>query len=232
MLTTPFRRRRGWIGTKPRRMIVERFWSKVASMPSGCWEWRGTIIQRGIGYGQFGLPFHGRTKVVLAHRFAYELQTARDVPTSVQVNHRCDNRRCVRRAHLFEGNHRVNADDARRKGRMAVGVRCPQSKLTEDIVERIRSAHAQGATNMPTLAKRYGVNTKTISDVVRGVNWKHVGGPTSRRDLRAKLTPPQIQTIRLRRWLGTSTSRLSRLYGVSRTNVKRITDRRIWKRLD
>jgi hypothetical protein len=49
---------------------VERFWSKVSPEPNtGCWIWTGAVNNKGYGV----LWVNGR--MVLAHRFAYELAT-------------------------------------------------------------------------------------------------------------------------------------------------------------
>lgn len=81
-----------------------RFWEKVepASGASdrqedwdapGCWEWRASCND--YGYGQYSL----RRRMVKAHRVAYELHKG-PIPDSLDLDHKCRNRRCVRPDHL------------------------------------------------------------------------------------------------------------------------------------
>lgn len=53
------------------------------------------------------------------------------------------------------------------------GVQCRQSRLTDERVRAIRQWHASGDSQR-AIADRLGVHFVTVSDVVRGVTWKHV----------------------------------------------------------
>ena len=110
----------------------DRFWAKTnrdgptpAHRPDlgPCWLW--TAAQVGNGYGQFN-P-HGR--LVLAHRFAYELLIG-PIPDGLQLDHLCRVRRCVRPSHLEPVTQQVNilrglapeANGARQRAK----THCPQ----------------------------------------------------------------------------------------------------------
>jgi hypothetical protein len=57
--------------------------------------------------------------------------------------------------------------------KQARGERVAGVKLTEEIVQRIRAAHAHGATQT-RLACVYGVTKENVGYIVRRVTWKHV----------------------------------------------------------
>lgn len=97
--------------SRPKLPVEERFWSKV-KMGSSCWEWQGSLSR---GYGQ--LPKGAGLAPFKAHRLSYELYYG-PIPEGLQINHRCDNRRCVRPSHLYAGTQRQNARDTSRRGRL------------------------------------------------------------------------------------------------------------------
>ena len=71
-----------------------RFFEKVDKLTEGeCWEWKASI--RKDGYGRFRVD----GKTILAHRYAYKLHTG-IYDNSIELDHICNNRRCVNPAHL------------------------------------------------------------------------------------------------------------------------------------
>ena len=80
--------------------LPERFWAKVAVLPSGCWEWTGA---RTDGYGAFRI----REGKVRAHRHAY-LMLVGLIAESDELDHLCRNRACVNPDHLEPVSRRTN----------------------------------------------------------------------------------------------------------------------------
>ena len=78
----------------------ERFWSYVEKA-EGCWLW--TRGKHSLGYG----TFWDGTRLVKAHRFAYELLIG-PVPEGLELDHLCRNPTCVRPDHLEAVTHREN----------------------------------------------------------------------------------------------------------------------------
>lgn len=87
-----------------------RFWSKVQKNEIGCWLWTAHTV--GNGYGQIW----SGGEFFLAHRIAYLLAIG-PIESGKLICHRCDNPRCVRPEHLFQGTVRDNANDSLSKGR-------------------------------------------------------------------------------------------------------------------
>lgn len=89
-----------------------RFWAKVDKRGENeCWPWLGA---RSSGYGKFGI--RDGESPQNAHRVAYAL-THGEIPEGKQINHTCDNRRCVNPAHLYAGTAKQNTGDAINRGR-------------------------------------------------------------------------------------------------------------------
>lgn len=57
-----------------------------------------------------------------------------------------------------------------------IGSEKPNSKLTEQIVADARRRHASGES-LRGLARKYGVDKRTIGDAIKGITWAHVPTP-------------------------------------------------------
>lgn len=93
-----------------------RFWSKVSvGRSSECWLWNGGANPE--GYGRFKV----NGKLVLPHRFAYELRHGPILSNGTYhgtvVLHKCDQPRCVNPSHLTLGSQQSNVRDMIEKGR-------------------------------------------------------------------------------------------------------------------
>ena len=97
----------------PRKTPDERFWSMIEKTDT-CWLWQGHLNHQ--GYGRFN-PRDGRPHM-MAHRFAYIMLVA-DIPASLELDHLCRVRTCVRPDHLEPVTGREN----RRRALVAKGTR-------------------------------------------------------------------------------------------------------------
>jgi len=142
---------------------LARFWGYVdARGPGECWEWHGTTLT----YGHF---WTGK-RIILVHRFSWELHNAQEIPDGVVVRHICDNPLCVNPAHLVLGTHADNMRDMVRRDRQAKGCSVASAKLTPDDVREIRELRKAGMTYRQ-ISQRYGVCKKTPIDIVHGRTW-------------------------------------------------------------
>ncbi len=92
------------------KTATERLLAKATiDSQTGCIVWEKTTRD---GYGLIWY----RGKAVSAHRLAWQLSNG-DIPMSMRVLHKCDNRACIRSDHLFLGTQRDNIQDAISKGR-------------------------------------------------------------------------------------------------------------------
>lgn len=148
--------------------VKERFWSKVdrSGGPDACWPWTASLDGR--GYGQFGI---GHDRMFRAHRMAVEMD-GRPVSPGDVVCHHCDNKRCVNPSHLYVGTKRTNTDDAMRRGQTARGERSGPAKLTSAEVSEVKARVAYG-WSQSMVAMMFGICQQSVSDIVRGVNWKY-----------------------------------------------------------
>lgn len=137
-----------------RKTLREAFDRRVEKIPGGCWIWHGDTIN--TGYGR--LRYHNREQ--LAHRISWELTHGQPVPKGMWVFHSCDNPLCVNPAHLYVGRPHY--------------AQLGQAKLSEDTVRTIRAEWQTGSASMGELARRFGVNKRTIFRVVHGDNWSYV----------------------------------------------------------
>jgi hypothetical protein len=154
--------------------LRDRFWAKVRKLDGddSCWLWTGAW--RGQGYGAIKID----GAVMDAHVVSWRLANhGIAVPDGKLIAHRCDVRPCVRPGHLFLASWSENMIDARDKGRLqdswSYGERHPHAVLTEDLVRKARSLHADGMSGRK-VADEIGVKYDCIKDVLSGKRWKHV----------------------------------------------------------
>lgn len=72
---------------------IETFWLNVEESPD-CWEWTGTLNEK--GYPKYGI----RGRNYKAHRISFAIEYGET--TDLEIDHICENRKCVRPDHLEE----------------------------------------------------------------------------------------------------------------------------------
>lgn len=130
-----------------------------------CLLWTGS--RRKTGYGQISIK--GKTQ--RTHRVVFELAFGK-IPPSMCVCHRCDNPPCINPNHLFLDTHAGNMLDCKKKGRRPSGNMAPTAKLNSAQVQQIRRDYVPWVVSLRFLAKKYGVDQRTIRAILCGVTWK------------------------------------------------------------
>lgn len=157
------------------RPVADRLMEKRSVSPSGCWLWTGRVDRDGYGMLCVGSAADGtRNASAKVHRVSYETFVG-PIPEGLFVLHECDTPACFNPRHLSVGSHADNMRDCVRRGRAATGVRCGSAKLTPEQIAAIRDRYAVGGVSQRALGRVYGVDQTTISCVVRGRTWTHVG---------------------------------------------------------
>jgi len=150
------------------------FWEHVSvGEADACWPWAKS--RNCWGYGNAGYDGHRSN----ASRVAWIVQNGA-IPPGMVVCHSCDNPACCNPVHLFLGSQAENLRDCRRKGRargVPSGADHPRyvAILTEQMVIEARKLYRSGM-RQAEIATRMGVHSSTISRVVRGKRWAHLGG--------------------------------------------------------
>jgi hypothetical protein len=131
-----------------------------------CWEWQGSI--RDDGYGYFCWT---EKHIQYAHIASYELFVGRR--KGLDVCHSCDNTKCVNPYHLWLGTHTQNMQDMLRKGRRKTlyGIDNPSSKLTKEVVEKIRYLYNEKHYTQKRLGKKFSVTQANIWNIVHNKTW-------------------------------------------------------------
>jgi hypothetical protein len=141
-----------------------RFWRKVETS-DGCWLWRGARNTHGYGHLTVAGVYW------TAHRRAWVL-AGNELAADREVCHRCDNRACVRPDHLFLGTHTENMQDAKAKGRIAVGDSHGRRRLNADVVREVRRVRADEGLSYKQLGARFGICAQQAHKIVRRHNWQ------------------------------------------------------------
>lgn len=149
--------------------LNERYWSKVAKVDSGCWEW--TAQTNNKGYGMVRVRYLGFKEKQLAHRISYLFHKG-EIPKGLYVLHTCDNPKCVNPDHLFVGDDKDNVHDMWNKGRASAppvrsGTDHWKAVLSASQVDRIRKAFGAGE-RITEIARRMGVSRHVASRAAKG----------------------------------------------------------------
>lgn len=156
---------------------ISRFKNKFIVAQNGCHEWIGAMQSN--GYARFSA--FGRS--MYAHRFSALLKFG-IVKSSIDVCHKCDNRKCVNPDHLFLGTRKENMQDAVSKGRQAkgdklsvlhTGDKCSFTKLTYAQVDEIRRLKQEGLKTK-TISALFNVSADNIRKIVRFDTWRSANG--------------------------------------------------------
>jgi hypothetical protein len=96
-------------------------------------------------------------------------------PQGLVAAHSCRNLTCFWATHLSWKTQAENlGDDRRRDGTLLRGEQLHQSKLTADLVVKMRAAHARGDITYKALGDLYGVGSSAAFNVVNRKTWRHV----------------------------------------------------------
>lgn len=174
----------------------ERFWAKIDTSGSGCWEWQGYTNRD--GYGSFTIG----GKTIRTHRAAYALVNG-VIPQGLVVRHSCHNPACCNPDHLSVGTQRDNVRDMVEAGRQFSELRKkPKSaehavkiaqaikeyrarlkaegrphngrhKLTDEQVRELRSAYIAGA-ELSDLSQKFGICKTAVARVGKKRTYAYV----------------------------------------------------------
>lgn len=221
---------------KKGRSVEERFYNFISPEPnSGCWLWLGPLS--GSGYGRMTINKKG----VQAHRVAWEINNGK-IPDGLFACHTCDVRCCVNPAHLFLGTQSDNLQDMVNKKRdnPRRGERHGKARFSETQIAAIRA----DMRSLAQIASEYGVDKQYIHRIKKGKHWRHsLGGMSHENDRivrgrkirargethwKAKLNNNAVFLIRKDE---RSSRELAKVFGVSKTTVLRIKQRKNWEHI-
>jgi HNH endonuclease len=107
-----------------------------------------------------------------AHRVSWMLENG-PIPKGFVVMHICDVPQCVNPKHLTIGTQHQNIMDciAKRRQKQRCGEYSPKSKLTWDLVAKIKELLHQNVA-CAEVARMFGTDKTTISNIKNGKTWK------------------------------------------------------------
>lgn len=155
---------------------IYRFWLYVDKSRGqrSCWLWKGHL--QDTGYGVISI----NSIELKVHRVAYFLERG-GINDALMVLHKCDVRRCVNPAHLYQGTAKDNAKDMSQRGHVArmYGETNGKAKLTRQQVKSIKKMFkdkAEGKCDLCQyeIARYHGVSSATVSYLKNGGRWDDV----------------------------------------------------------
>lgn len=95
-----------------RKDVEKRLLERRAITRAGCWELMGSVTKD--GYGR--IYYNGQN--LHAHRVSAMLYLGLDLDSSLQVNHKCETKRCFNPEHLYIGTQSDNIKQAFQEGKV------------------------------------------------------------------------------------------------------------------
>lgn len=135
---------------------MARLWENTDIQESGCWEWESHTTKSGYGY----MSVDGEKFYV--HRLSAYFNAQKDI-SSKQVNHKCDNKKCLRPSHYYLGTAKENVQDIIERGDVK-----RERKLSDEEVEKIREMVKSGEKTQSEIAEEFGVCQTHVSKIKRG----------------------------------------------------------------
>ena|SRR6202000_3283637 len=147
---------------------MKRFWDKVdIGGPNQCWFWKSAKTSR--GYGAFFID----SRIVNAHRMAWELANKSDIPGGMVIRHKCDVCSCVNPAHLEIGTSADNSMDMVERKRSPAGDKNGAAALSEIDAKFIKFWLRRGFVGSH-IAEAFSVCKGMIYHIKHGRNWNHI----------------------------------------------------------
>lgn len=157
---------------------IVKFWSKVDRETGPmhpykpelgrCWPWTRASDTNGYGNVRIGLRFYK------AHRASWSISRGELSSPRVFVCHSCDYPPCCNPDHLFLGDNKINQADCISKNRHwnPLGDKNWCTKLTYSQVSDAKFMIRHGMSHTE-VGKFFGVKTRIINNLWRGVTWPH-----------------------------------------------------------
>lgn len=205
---------------------------------------RGALVlkQRGVN-GYKVVALRGLNHAALRSRLVHLLVAEAFLgpkPDGRQVNHKDCNKGNNASFNLEYVTPCENMHHARLNGRLALGSRNGSARLSDAAIRTICKERRDGRTHQE-LAERFHVARSTISRVLSGESWSHIGahlpsaGRLTARGVRngsSRLTDAQVVEIRSRAMMGENLTALARAYRVGRTTVRHIVRMDTWRHVE
>lgn len=132
------------------------------------------LIKKSIGYYAVNFNREGKLEQVLVHRLVLSAFVGPS-PGGHVCNHIDGDKTNNCPKNLEWVTHNENTRHAHAIGLINTrGEANPQSKLTQDQVQKIRKLYASGEYLQREIGEMFGVTKHTVSAIVRGKNWAHV----------------------------------------------------------
>lgn len=125
----------------------------------------------GCGYLTVNLKYNNKEKRISVHRLVAN-SFINNPFNKKYVNHKNFNRKDNRMINLEWVTFQENMDHAAKHGKFNAGEKCHFSKLTNDIIIKIRKEYKPRIITQMELANKYNVNRATIGYIVTNKTWK------------------------------------------------------------
>lgn len=144
--------------------IYERINNRYSISKLGCHEWTSYLSKDGYARIRY------KGKAIRVAKILLEKRLNRKLKKGYETCHTCNNRKCVKSEHLYEGTHKQNGRDMSNAGSLS-GEKSSSAVISEETAIQIKLMLKDEIT-ATNISKKLNISRTIVANIKYGLAWK------------------------------------------------------------